>query len=127
MAKAKRDAEIEDYERRIVRNIEKPQFDDFAEYGLPGKFEGEPRIILRLYEMSQGGGEAELGEVDCFGYYSLLLNVRTLEGEKHFIVSEDNAGFFSIAEEYNDEKEARDAWETLEEEYEESGCAGGEY
>lgn len=118
--------DAEDYGARIAEDVEAPQQDDFAPYDHPGKFEGEPLIVLRLYEMSLMGGDEELGEVDCFGWYCLLTDVKTSDGVLHFIVTEDNNGFYGIHESATDKKIIEDIWNDLQDEYEKSGCADGE-
>lgn len=86
----------------------------------PGKFEGceNEDIGKKLYEITlDGGPDAELGEVDGFGWYGLIADTGIPEAP-HVIVWEDNNGFFDYRA-YESEQEARERWEALEDEYRE--------
>ena len=80
-----------------------------------GKFEGcaDQELGQKIYELTMEGCDAELGEVESFGWYGLLLNV---DG-KNYIVSEDNNGFFDYTE-YDTIDEVTTAWDNLASEYE---------
>jgi hypothetical protein len=84
-----------------------------------GKFEGNADQDLAefLYELSMVGCDEDLGEVDSFGWYGLLIHVYGKGKMKSYIVHEDSYGFFDYTE-YNKES-ALTAWAKLEAEYEE--------
>lgn len=80
-----------------------------------------------LYVLSLGGTDDEMGDVDINGrWYGLLLSVDPLAIEltdeerrlfgtdepRHFIVSEDDQGFFSY-EIYDTENDALNAWDDI--------------
>lgn len=107
---------MKDYYDRIQQDPEKAQPDDFTPYRSPGKFEGEPQIATRLAELEP---DEDLGDVEGFGWYGVLYDVDTAEGRLSFIVHEDSQGFFSIADSGSRE-EIEEAWDELQDEYEES-------
>lgn len=88
-----------------------------------GKFEACANSELgeKLYEMTMTGCDQELGEVDNFGWYGLLLDI---DG-KSYIVNEDNNGFFTYTE-YDNSVSAQLAFSRLENDYEDFMSENGE-
>ena len=87
----------------------------------PGKFEGtaDEELAEELYAAIGDGADEELGDVEGFGWYGLLVDFETAAGDTvHVIVNEDHQGFFDY-EEYDTAAQARRAWKQLEKEYEE--------
>ena len=87
----------------------------------PGKFEGCPSetIAEMLYGFTmESGQDSELGDVEGFGWYALITNVKEIKGNPSFIVHADNVGFFDYAS-YNSESDAKTNWDRIESEYEE--------
>jgi hypothetical protein len=96
----------------------------------PGKFEGNESLSLseKLHEMTLDGWcTDELGDVQHFGWYGLLISPFSNEDEKDipfdkvesgpsYIVHEDNNGFFDYTE-FANEQIARDMWSQLEGDY----------
>lgn len=90
----------------------------------PGKFEGSanPGLADHLYEITMDGMcDEELGDVDGFGWYGLILPEDSplplaATAQTSYIVSEDSQGFFDY-EEYATPALARKAWAKLEAEY----------
>jgi len=106
---------------------------DYQESG-PGKFEGEGNLGEWLYQQTMDGSNDELGDVEGFGWYGLLLFSKPVlvreDGEDAYtfqaaICSEGNTGFFS-AETYDTEEEANDVWAKIEAEYAEFEGASDE-
>ena len=84
----------------------------------PGKFEGSGKTGEELYEMVQDGWVSEeLGDVEGFGWYGLLINTELLDAP-YAIVEENSVGFFDYTA-YVLEADARAAWATLEDDYRE--------
>lgn len=87
----------------------------------PGKFEGAGDLGEELYEAIGDSSflDEELGDVEGFGWYGLMVNFEAeAEGRTvHVIVHEDSQGFFDY-EEYDTAAQARRAWKKLEREYE---------
>ncbi len=108
----------DDYEARIEHDVDAAQQDDFAPYDHPGKFEGQPLIVLRLYAMTMDGADEDIGETEGFGYYGLLRDVKTADGVLHFIVEEDSQGFFSIWESATNKKRIDESWARIQDEAE---------
>lgn len=106
----------------------------------PGKFEGELRISEFVWDLTlEGFADEELGDVQDFGYYSLVslgpeavddiaraareANVELTPAERQLIrensgaiVSEDNYGFVHV-EYYDSKKKLDQSWSRLEESY----------
>lgn len=120
--------EKDSWDWELVRRLEKndPILNDRPG---PGKFEGNHSLSLseKLHEITMDGCNEELGDVQGFGWYGLILS--PFEGEEierlplspmrkgpSFIVAEDSNGFFTYTE-FDDEDAALQAWHSLEEEY----------
>jgi hypothetical protein len=87
--------------------------------GRPGKFEGcnDQDLGEELHAITMDSGQDdELGEVDGFGWYGLIIDLDYNGKVAHYIVHEDNAGFFDYTV-YDTETEAREAWAVLEADY----------
>ena len=84
----------------------------------PGKFEGcaNQDLAQALRELSLNGCDGELGDVQGFGWYGLMLDIN-LTWPKDYIVSEDNFGFFDYVE--YERGEAITDWNRLQKEEEE--------
>ena len=106
----------------------------------PGKFEGELRISEFVWDLSMQGYEsAALGDVQDFGYYSLIplgpeavddvakqareANVELTPAERQFIhenagaiAREDNNGFVYV-QYFDSKKTLNRSWSKLEDEY----------
>ena len=83
-----------------------------------GKFEAcqDNKLGEYLHSLTLDGClDRELGDVETFGWYGLLLSVN---GMKSYIVNEDNYGFFTYTE-YDLQDKALSAWSQLEAEYQE--------
>lgn len=83
----------------------------------PGKFEGcsDQDLGETLHGITLDGGcDEELGDVQDFGWYGLIIG---FDNGKGYIVSEDNQGFFDY-EEFPTYAAAEKAWAGLEKEYE---------
>ena len=82
----------------------------------PGKFEGSGEIGEKLHSlMVDGSIDEEVGDVDGFGWYGLIINTG-LDCAPDVIVSESSQGFFEYTI-YSSPREARDAWAHLGVEY----------
>jgi len=89
----------------------------------PGKFEGTPDQDLgeRLYDSSlEGGTDDQVGSVGDLGWYGLFTD---FEG-RHFIVNEDENGFFGY-EEFDSAEDANRTFAQIEDQYD-SWYAGSE-
>jgi hypothetical protein len=85
-----------------------------------GKFEGnaDQDLAEYLHKLSLDGcNDRELGDVQDFGWYGLLLHIAGKGRMKSYIVHNDNYGFFDYTE-YNNKDSALEAWTKLESEYE---------
>ena len=95
----------------------------------PGKFEGNESLSLseKLHEMVMDGWtNEELGDVQSFGWYGLLISPFSNEDKDipfdkvipgpSYIVHKDNNGFFDYTE-FANEESARSSWAQLEIEY----------
>lgn len=90
--------------------------DDFDIIERPGKFEGEPAIVERLYEMLMEDQQDEIIPDERFGVYAMFRDVETDEGKMDFIIEENDQGFVSIVESgYGAEVQA--TWDLIEEDY----------
>jgi hypothetical protein len=79
-----------------------------------GKFEAcaNQELAEKLYDITLDGGcDAELGDVQDFGWYGLII-----EDDKAYIVNENNDGFFTYTE-YTSMLAARKAWLNIEADY----------
>ena len=91
--------------------------------GNPGKFEANENqtIAEKLEKITLNGfHDNELGDVENFGWYALILNFKEFNFQtigKSYIVNQDNYGFFTYTE-FETENEAQKAWSELENEYE---------
>ena len=125
-------------------NPTEPQEDGIRRYGL-GKFDTMLDSFLWTAALD-GGPDEELGEVEGFGWYGLMIGdlleaagrVAKEEGDelteeereemaatKAVIMSEDNQGFVSM-DYFEDEKEAREKWAEIEAGYESFSSEEGE-
>lgn len=77
----------------------------------PGKFEASSEIGEKLHEISLDGCDEELGDVQDFGWYGLLID-SGCEDAKFAIASEDSDGFVDF-ESFATEAKAREAWKKL--------------
>lgn len=98
------DIEIEETERGVYV-VDDEEYDDFDN---------------AVDALASEDVDEELGEVDGFGYYALLLGVRVKYLNERpktvsFIVMTDSQGFHD-ATEYESESAAREAWRRLEQE-----------
>lgn len=89
---------------------------------MSGKFDGNEDYYLAeyLHQLSLEGCDKELGDVQDFGWFGLILNIikGNLSKGQSYIVHEDNYGFFDYRV-YNTVKESEEEWARLEEDYEE--------
>mgnify|MGYP003148685162 CR=1 FL=1 len=85
------------------------------EMGYGGKFETSGHLGEALHEMSLDGTDEQLGDVEDFGWYGLLVNTG-LRCAPHAILSIDGFGFVDY-QDYDTESAARDVWDNLEAEY----------
>lgn len=82
---------------------------------MPGKFEANEseEIAEALYDLCGGSWYNEqYGDVEHGGWYALFINVSPLgstPGGHHYIVEEDNNGFFTYKE-FASEEEAYSRW-----------------
>jgi hypothetical protein len=111
---------------------------------MPGKFSDPLGEVL--HQLTMDGPDEELGDVQDFGWYGLLANVTREELERvseeigagldfdeaglddgpfHFIVSEDNQGFFDYSS-FDTEQEANNRWSEIQDEAEEFYLEGEE-
>jgi hypothetical protein len=94
-----------------------------ARYPHPGKFEGEPNLTEKLYDLSlESGYDEDLGECDTFGYYMLFTGLDNgefgnLEGYVAAILHEGSQGFVTGTY-YEDLEYARATWRHLEKQWE---------
>jgi hypothetical protein len=112
---------------------------ELPRYEGPGKFEGEIRLSEFIWSATLEGGGDGLGDVQDFGYYSMVelgpeavddmaayakeADVELTADEREFIrgtagaiVSEDNVGFVSVYY-FDTKRELDEAWSGLEEDY----------
>ena len=86
-----------------------------------GKYEGnaDQDLAEYLHKYSLDGCDEELGDVQNFGWYGLLLHIikGTLSKGKSYIIHEDSQGFFDYTT-YGTKTQALEAWAQLELEYE---------
>ena len=73
------------------------------------------RTARCLAAMSLDGTDEQLGDVEDFGWYGLLVNTG-LRCAPHAILSIDGFGFVDY-QDYDTESAARDVWDNLEAEY----------
>jgi hypothetical protein len=88
--------------------------------GTPGKYEACPDQALgeHLHHLSLDGClDGELGDVEGFGWYGLILNVPGLGRMKSYIINEDAQGFFTYTV-YDTKDAAATAWDGIELDYE---------
>lgn len=88
-----------------------------------GKFEGntDQDLAEYLHHLSLDGClDRELGDVQDFGWYGLLLSVMGIGKMKSYIIHENNDGFFDYTT-YDTQDLSLEAWATLESEYEDFG------
>jgi hypothetical protein len=79
----------------------------------PGKFEGnqDQELAARLYDISLYGCCESIGDVESFGFYTLII-----DDGKGYIGYEDSQGFWTIME-YESVKDAEDNFARISSEY----------
>ena len=84
-----------------------------------GKYEGnaDQDLAEYLHKLSLDGCDEELGDVESFGWYGILLQIAGIGKLKSYIIHEDSQGFFDYTT-YDTKALALEAWENLESEYE---------
>jgi hypothetical protein len=87
---------------------------------MAGKFEGntDEKLAEYLHQISLDGCDEELGDVQSFGWYGLLLQLSGKGKLKSYIIHEDEQGFFDYCT-YNTQVQAKEDWANLEADYEE--------
>lgn len=85
----------------------------------PGKFEQSGAVGEALHHISMdGGADAQLGDVESFGFYELFDGVK-LPGHRkkvYAIGHENDQGFYDV-ELFDTREELQEAWEAYEADY----------
>ena len=82
----------------------------------PGKYEGNrSQLVARVIDNLVGNGfaDAELGDVDTFGYYAMVVGKRNT-----YLLSQDSQGFVFV--DYGDHQTCKERWAEIEAEYQDT-------